>query len=123
MSVLALLVLLLPLAGFLINALFGRALARQLVGWVGAGSVGLAFGSALAVLVQVAGGQQLDHTYFTWWNSAGFEIPFNLYIDPLSFQYLDGTEIDYVEGLHGSGFKFNNPNVKGTCGCGSSFSA
>jgi iron-sulfur cluster insertion protein len=47
----------------------------------------------------------------------------NLYIDPLSFQYLDGTEIDYVEGMHGSGFKFNNPNVKGTCGCGSSFSA
>jgi iron-sulfur cluster insertion protein len=47
----------------------------------------------------------------------------NLYIDPLSFQYLDGTEIDYVEGMHGSGFKFSNPNVKGTCGCGSSFSA
>ena len=46
-----------------------------------------------------------------------------LYIDPLSFQYLDGTEIDYVEGAHGSGFKFGNPNVKGTCGCGSSFSA
>jgi len=35
-----------------------------------------------------------------------------LYIDPLSYQYLDGTEIDYVEGLHGSGFKFGNPNVK-----------
>jgi iron-sulfur cluster insertion protein len=46
-----------------------------------------------------------------------------LYVDPLSYQYLDQTEIDYVEGLHGSGFKFNNPNVKGTCGCGSSFSA
>lgn len=46
-----------------------------------------------------------------------------LYVDPLSFQYLDGTEIDYVETLHGSGFKFNNPNIKGTCGCGSSFSA
>jgi iron-sulfur cluster insertion protein len=46
-----------------------------------------------------------------------------LYCDPLSYQYLDNTEIDYVEGLHGSGFKFNNPNVKGTCGCGSSFSA
>src|SRR5258706_8260311 len=45
-----------------------------------------------------------------------------LFIDPLSYQYLDGTEIDYVEGLHGSGFKFGNPNVKGTCGCGSSFS-
>lgn len=46
-----------------------------------------------------------------------------LYIDPLSYQYLEGTEIDYVETLHGSGFKFGNPNVKSTCGCGSSFSA
>ncbi|MBK6690681.1 MAG: iron-sulfur cluster insertion protein ErpA [Myxococcales bacterium] len=45
-----------------------------------------------------------------------------LYVDPLSHQYLEDTEIDYVEGAHGSGFKFNNPNVKGSCGCGSSFS-
>ena len=44
-----------------------------------------------------------------------------LYLDPLSFQYLDGTEIDYVEGAHGAGFKFGNPNVTGSCGCGSSF--
>lgn len=44
-----------------------------------------------------------------------------LYVDPLSYQYLDGTEIDYVETTHGSGFKFGNPNVSGTCGCGSSF--
>ena len=42
-----------------------------------------------------------------------------LYVDPLSHQYLEDTEIDYVEGVHGAGFKFNNPNVKGTCGCGS----
>jgi iron-sulfur cluster insertion protein len=35
---------------------------------------------------------------------------------------LDGTEIDYVEGLYGAGFKFNNPTAKSTCGCGSSFS-
>lgn len=46
-----------------------------------------------------------------------------MYIDPLSYQYLDGTEIDYVEGAYGSGFKFGNPNVTSTCGCGSSFSA
>ena len=46
-----------------------------------------------------------------------------LYVDPMSFQYLEGVEIDYVEGLHGAGFKFNNPNSKGSCGCGSSFSA
>src|SRR3984957_12058527 len=37
-----------------------------------------------------------------------------LYVDPLSFQYLEATEIDYVEGIHGSGFKFNNPNSKGS---------
>jgi iron-sulfur cluster insertion protein len=45
-----------------------------------------------------------------------------LFIDPLSYQYLDGTEIDYVEGAMGAGFKFGNPNVSGSCGCGSSFS-
>lgn len=45
-----------------------------------------------------------------------------LYVDPLSLQYLEGVEVDYVEGTHGSGFKFNNPNVKGSCGCGSSVS-
>lgn len=42
--------------------------------------------------------------------------------DPLSFQYLDETTIDWVESPYGSGFKFLNPNVKGTCGCGSSVS-
>jgi iron-sulfur cluster insertion protein len=46
-----------------------------------------------------------------------------LYVDQSSYHYLEGTEIDYVEGLHGAGFKFNNPNSKGSCGCGSSFSA
>ena len=43
-------------------------------------------------------------------------------VDEMSLMYLMGTEIDYVEGLQGAGFKFNNPNVKSTCGCGSSFS-
>jgi iron-sulfur cluster insertion protein len=46
-----------------------------------------------------------------------------LYVDMMSFQYLDGVEIDYVESLHGAGFKFLNPSAKSTCGCGSSFSA
>ena len=44
-----------------------------------------------------------------------------LLVDQMSLQYLAGTEVDYVEGLQGAGFKFNNPNVKSTCGCGSSF--
>jgi iron-sulfur cluster assembly accessory protein len=42
-------------------------------------------------------------------------------VDEMSLMYLVGIEIDYVEGLSGAGFKFNNPNVKSTCGCGSSF--
>lgn len=45
-----------------------------------------------------------------------------VFVDPLSWQYLDEVCVDYVDELTGSGFKFINPNVKGTCGCGSSFS-
>ncbi len=44
-------------------------------------------------------------------------------IDPLSFQYLMGAEIDYQDGLDGARFVIKNPNAKTTCGCGSSFSA
>ena len=44
-----------------------------------------------------------------------------LLVDPLSFQYLVGAEIDYSEGLQGSQFVIKNPNAKTTCGCGSSF--
>lgn len=44
-------------------------------------------------------------------------------VDPKSYIYLNGVEIDYVEGLMGGGFNFKNPNSKGTCGCGSSFQA
>ncbi|MFZ2162362.1 MAG: iron-sulfur cluster insertion protein ErpA [Sideroxyarcus sp.] len=45
-----------------------------------------------------------------------------LLIDPMSFQYLVGAEIDYTEGLEGSQFVIKNPNATTTCGCGSSFS-
>jgi iron-sulfur cluster insertion protein len=43
-------------------------------------------------------------------------------IDPISAGYIRGTIVDYVSGLHGTGFQFKNPNAKRTCGCGSSFS-
>lgn len=46
----------------------------------------------------------------------------SLLVDPLSFQYLVGAKIDYVEGLEGSKFIVNNPMATTTCGCGSSFS-
>ena len=42
--------------------------------------------------------------------------------DPKSYLYLSGIEIDFSDGLNGTGFIFNNPNAKRTCGCGSSFS-
>ncbi|HZJ95389.1 MAG TPA: iron-sulfur cluster insertion protein ErpA [Thiopseudomonas sp.] len=45
-----------------------------------------------------------------------------LVVDPMSFQYLVGAEVDYIEGLEGSRFIINNPNATTTCGCGSSFS-
>lgn len=45
-----------------------------------------------------------------------------LLIDPMSFQYLVGAEIDYTEGLEGAQFVIKNPNATTTCGCGSSFS-
>ena len=57
----------------------------------------------------------LDKTY----NYGGLKV----FVDQASLLYLEGAEVDYVETLEGSGFKFNNPNVKSTCGCGSSFSA
>ena len=57
----------------------------------------------------------LDKTY----NFGGLQV----FVDQASMLYLDGAEVDYVETLEGSGFKFNNPQVKSTCGCGSSFSA
>jgi iron-sulfur cluster assembly protein len=44
-----------------------------------------------------------------------------VFVDQMSEMYLDGVQIDYIETLEGAGFKFNNPNVKSTCGCGSSF--
>jgi iron-sulfur cluster assembly protein len=46
-----------------------------------------------------------------------------LVVDSKSYMYLDGTELDFTDGLSGKGFVFNNPNAVRTCGCGSSFAA
>ena len=55
----------------------------------------------------------LDKTY----NFDGLKV----FVDQASMLYLDGAEVDYVETLEGSGFKFNNPNAVASCGCGLSF--
>lgn len=44
-----------------------------------------------------------------------------VFIDPASAPYLEGVEVDFVEGVEGAGFKFQNPNAKASCGCGNSF--
>ena len=53
------------------------------------------------------------------WEQEGVRIA----TDEMSRQYLMGTEVDYVSGLQGAGFKFHNPNAKSSCGCGNSFTA
>ncbi len=45
-----------------------------------------------------------------------------VFVDATSIMYLTGVTVDYIETLEAAGFKFDNPNVKSTCGCGSSFS-
>lgn len=46
-----------------------------------------------------------------------------VFVDEISLPYIAGTTLDYVEGLHAAGFRFDNPRASRTCGCGSSFSA
>lgn len=46
---------------------------------------------------------------------------FNVLVDAVSLPYIAGTTLDYVEGLHNAGFRFDNPRATRTCGCGSSF--
>jgi iron-sulfur cluster assembly accessory protein len=88
-----------------------------------------AIDDALALRVRVIGGGCAGFAYDLYFDGAqsndrAFESNgVKVIVDQMSLMYLYGTDIDYVEGLQGAGFKFNNPNVKSTCGCGSSFSA
>jgi iron-sulfur cluster assembly protein len=63
----------------------------------------------------------------------GFDVPqegdsvqemdgLRIFVDPKSLLYLDGVQLDYVDGLQGKGFTFHNPNATRSCGCGESFS-
>jgi iron-sulfur cluster assembly protein len=45
----------------------------------------------------------------------------NVYCDPKSYLYLNGTEVDWQDGMMDAGSKFTNPNAKRSCGCGTSF--
>ena len=85
--------------------------------------------SNMALRLRVVGGGCAGFSYDLYFDEPAevdrqFEVAgVKCVVDEMSLMYLVGTEIDYVEGLQGAGFKFQNPNVKSTCGCGSSFSA
>jgi iron-sulfur cluster assembly accessory protein len=79
--------------------------------------------------VGVRGGGCSGFTYFLEFEDKVAEIDRQLeshgvtiIVDPKSYLYLMGIEIDYLDNLNGAGFKFNNPNARRTCGCGESFS-
>jgi iron-sulfur cluster assembly accessory protein len=82
----------------------------------------------MALRLRVVGGGCAGFSYDLYFDEAAevdrqFQVAgVHCVVDEMSLMYLVGTEIDYVEGLQGAGFKFQNPNVKTTCGCGSSFS-
>jgi NADH-quinone oxidoreductase subunit L len=111
METLAPFVLLSPLAGFLVNALFGRLLPRRVVAWIGAGSVGIAFIFSLNLLLQLlTGAQALDQTYFTWWQSGDFNVPFNLYVDRLStLMILVITGVGFLIHVYSIGYMREDP--------------
>jgi iron-sulfur cluster insertion protein len=83
---------------------------------------------ALRTFVQGGGcsGFSYGFTFDEEKNEDDFEFPineqYNVLVDAMSMQYLQGAEIDYVEEIHGSQFVIKNPNAQSTCGCGSSFS-
>jgi iron-sulfur cluster insertion protein len=85
--------------------------------------------AALKLRVSVSGGGCSGFQYgFTFDENRGEDdtvvenCGVSLLIDPMSFQYLMGAQIDYQESLDGARFVINNPNAASTCGCGSSFS-
>jgi len=78
------------------------------VGVVGGGCSGFSYSMAFE-----NGAGMMDKVF----NIDGLKV----FVDATSVMYLNGCTVDYVESLEGAGFKFDNPNVKSTCGCGSSF--
>jgi NADH-quinone oxidoreductase subunit L len=110
---LALLVLVSPLAGFLFNVFLGRLLPRRVAGWVGAGSIGVAFLFALGVFALALSGQRLDASYFSWWSGGGLNLDFNLYVDPLStLMILVITGVGFLIIAYSIGYMAGDPGYR-----------
>jgi iron-sulfur cluster insertion protein len=84
-------------------------------------------GKALRLFVQGGGCSGFQYGFTFSAKEASDEVSnlgdFEVVIDPMSLPYLNGCQVDWVESLQGSGFTVKNPNAKGSCGCGHSFSA
>ena len=84
-------------------------------------------GKALRLFVQGGGCSGFQYGFTFSDKEANDEVTpvgdFEVVIDPMSLPYLNGCQVDWVESLQGSGFTVKNPNAKGSCGCGHSFSA
>ena len=85
----------------------------------------------LCIRVKIIGGGCAGFSYDLFFeeynNITNFDETFDyngvkVCVDPLSYQYLDESDIDYISNSMGGGFKFTNPNITSTCGCGSSVS-
>jgi iron-sulfur cluster assembly protein len=77
-----------------------------------------------AVRLSVRGGGCSGFLYDFSYSNRGpndFFIDDVIIVDPISMQYLKGSTVDFEDSLNGKGFKVTNPNAKGTCGCGQSF--
>lgn len=84
----------------------------------------------MGLRLRVVGGGCSGFSYELGWEDAAQEgdqvveaSGVKVYVDPNSVQYVGGAQIDFVDSLYGSGFSINNPNSKGSCGCGHSFQA
>ncbi len=86
--------------------------------------------SGLGLRVAVTAGGCSGHSYGLYFDESNDPADhvteaegFNIYVDPNSYPLLNGSTVDFVDTLQGSGFKIDNPNAGDTCGCGSSFTA
>jgi len=85
--------------------------------------------AALGLRIGIRGGGCTGFSYMFEWADEPpratdkvfeFDHGVKLFVDPKSLVYLGGTELDFITSIMGYGFKFNNPNTKGACGCGES---
>ncbi|MBM3328598.1 MAG: NADH-quinone oxidoreductase subunit L, partial [Calditrichaeota bacterium] len=107
------LILLLPLAGFFINGLWGKRLGNKAVGVIGSGVIGAAFALSVAAFLELTGGgsgSRFNPVYFTWLAAGDLVIPFGLLLDPLSgVMILIVTGVSFLIHIYSTGYMHGDP--------------